>query len=175
MLSGSAASNDPGNKGQQYGLAAFNRPQRFVLSYAYDVAYKGEGVSQKLLGGWTVSGVTTIQNGLPFTVIDGSTTSLMYYGSDYSAGSSGRAELADTLWIAIPLAIADREFRSIRRVASRLVWVARSADRALSTRKHSYPHLSSVVFPTTTGPLRSFDRLQRYRRWRRRYAHCPIR
>jgi hypothetical protein len=95
VLSGSAASNDPGNKRQQYGLAAFNRPQRFVLSYAYDVPYKGEGVSQKLLGGWTVSGVTTIQNGLPFTVIDGSTTSLMYYGSGYSAGASGRAELAD--------------------------------------------------------------------------------
>lgn len=39
--------------------------------------------------------MTTIQNGLPFTMIDGSTTSLMYYGSGYSAGATSRAELAD--------------------------------------------------------------------------------
>ena len=94
-LSGSAASNDPGNKRQQYGLAAFNRPQRFVVSYTYDLPYKHEGWSGKVLGGWAVSGVTTVQNGLPFTIIDGSTTSLLYYGSGYSAGATSRAELAN--------------------------------------------------------------------------------
>ena len=71
VLSGSASSNDPLNDRQQYGPAAFNRPNRFVLSYAYELPYKAEGWHEKVLGGWGVSGVTTIQDGLPFSITDG--------------------------------------------------------------------------------------------------------
>ncbi len=39
VLSGSAGSNDPLDLGQQYGLAAFNRPQRLVIAYSYDLPY----------------------------------------------------------------------------------------------------------------------------------------
>ncbi len=71
VLSGSASTNDPLNRRQQYGLAAFNRPHRFVMSYGYQIPYKAEGWKEKALGGWGISGVTTIQDGLPFSVTDG--------------------------------------------------------------------------------------------------------
>lgn len=98
VLSGSASSNDPLNVRQQYGPAAFNRPQRFVLTYNYDLPYKGEGWHQKVLGGWSVSGVTTIQDGLPFSVTDGengSEATLLYGSSIPPTGPYARAELAN--------------------------------------------------------------------------------
>lgn len=93
VLSGSASSNDPLNYRQQYGLAAFNRPQRLVVNYSYNLPYKGEGWHEKLLGGWSVSGVTTVQDGNPFTIIDSSGPTLLY-GSSIATGASVRAELA---------------------------------------------------------------------------------
>jgi hypothetical protein len=98
VLSGSASSNDPLNRAQQYGLAAFNRPQRFVLSYSYQIPYKSEGWKEKALGGWGVSGVTTIQDGLPFSItngISGNEATLLYGGSLPATGPVDRAELAD--------------------------------------------------------------------------------
>jgi outer membrane receptor protein involved in Fe transport len=98
VLSGSASSNDPLNDRQQYGLAAFNRPQRFVLNYSYQIPYKSEGWREKALGGWSVSGVTTIQDGLPFSITDGDTSNeaTLLYGSSLPAtGPIDRAELAD--------------------------------------------------------------------------------
>lgn len=89
VIFGAANSNNPLDLGQQYGLAAFNRSQRAVISYVYNLPYnKPEGITGKLLSGWSVSGVTTIQNGLPFWVIDGGGASI------YGAGSA-RAALAD--------------------------------------------------------------------------------
>ena len=97
VLSGSASSNDPLNRAQQYGLAAFNRPQRFVVSYSYQIPYKSEGWKEKALGGWGISGVTTIQDGLPFTVTDASSSAatLLYGASIPPTGPVARAELAD--------------------------------------------------------------------------------
>jgi outer membrane receptor protein involved in Fe transport len=97
VLSGSAASNDPLNDRQQYGLAAFNRPQRFVLNYSYQIPYKSEGWREKALGGWSVSGVTTIQDGLPFSITDGDTSNeatLLYGTSVPATGPVDRAELS---------------------------------------------------------------------------------
>ena len=96
VLSGSASSNDPLNFRQQYGLAAFNRPQRFVLSYSYQIPYKGEGQHEKVLGGWGISGVTTIQDGLPFSVTDGAngnqaTLSVRRFPAGHRPGRSSRA------------------------------------------------------------------------------------
>ena len=78
---------------QQYGLATFNRPQRLIIAYTYDIPWhRTEGLSGKLLSGWALSGVTTIQDGLPFTIVDfnGGTmfTGIGPFGSDV------RAELA---------------------------------------------------------------------------------
>jgi hypothetical protein len=94
VLSGGSVSNDPNNLAQQYGLAAFNRPQRLVISYSYDLPYKhNEGLRGKVLGAWTVSGVTTIQDGEPFTVVDSSGGSI-YYGGALPGVASVRANLA---------------------------------------------------------------------------------
>jgi hypothetical protein len=98
VLSGGASSNDPLDFGQQYGLAAFNRPQRLVVAYSYELPFTKhtEGLTGKVLGGWQVSGVTTVQDGEPFTVVDG-TGGTIYYGVGGSAGAFGgqgvRAEL----------------------------------------------------------------------------------
>lgn len=94
VLSGSASANDPLNHRQQYGLAAFNRPQRLVVSYNYDLPFKSEGWKEKVIGGWSVSGVTTIQSGLPFTIVDSFAPSLLYGGSN-ATGAYARAELAN--------------------------------------------------------------------------------
>ncbi len=95
VLSGGASSNDPLNFAQQYGLAAFNRPQRLIVAYSYDLPYKNtHGFTGHVLGGWTISGVTTIQDGLPFTVTD-STGGRIYYGIAGTpfGGGGVRAEL----------------------------------------------------------------------------------
>ena len=97
VLSGSASSNDPLNFRQQYGLAAFNRPQRFVVSYSYQIPYKSEGWKEKAFGGWGVSGVTTVQDGLPFTITDGANgnqATLLYGASLPATGPVDRAELS---------------------------------------------------------------------------------
>ena len=94
VLSGGASSNDPLDLGQQYGLAAFNRPQRLIIAYSYDLPYKNtQGFSGKVLGGWTISGVTTIQDGEPFTVTNSNAGTIYAPAGAGFGGSGSRAEL----------------------------------------------------------------------------------
>jgi len=66
-----ANSNDANNLAQQMGPSNFNRPQRLVLNYSWDLPFgKHKGVVGGILGGWNLSGVTTIQKGVPLTLID---------------------------------------------------------------------------------------------------------
>lgn len=48
-----------------YGPAPFVRPQRFVLSYLYDFPHPANltSLEGRVLGGWEIAGVTTIQSG----------------------------------------------------------------------------------------------------------------
>jgi hypothetical protein len=90
-LYGSSNSNNSLDLAQQYGQASFNRPQRVVISYSYDLPWKNaEGFSGKVLSGWTISGVTTIQDGLPFTITNSNGGSI-YFGT----GTNSRAQFAD--------------------------------------------------------------------------------
>jgi hypothetical protein len=99
VLSGSAGSNDPLDLRQQYGLAAFNRPQRLVVAYTYELPYRNtQGLSGHVLGGWSISGVTTIQDGEPFSVID-SNGGTIYFGAGglaFCTGCNVRAQLASS-------------------------------------------------------------------------------
>jgi hypothetical protein len=54
------------------GLGDFDRRHRFVTSAVYQLPFfaKAEGWKGTALGGWEVSGVLTLQSGLPFTPID---------------------------------------------------------------------------------------------------------
>ena len=97
VLSGSSGSNDPVDLRQQYGLAAFNRPQRLVIAYSYDLPYKNRsGFTGHVFGGWSVSGITTIQDGEPFSIIDGNGGKIYWGvgGTAFCTGCNVRAELA---------------------------------------------------------------------------------
>jgi hypothetical protein len=64
-------SNDPDDDAQQYGPTSYNRPQRFILNYRYEFPFGSHhGFQGRLLEGWSVSGITTIQGGLPMTFTD---------------------------------------------------------------------------------------------------------
>ena len=54
----------------QYGPVAFNRAQRLAVNYSYDLPFgKGaEGITNKLIAGWNVSGVTILQSGDYLTI-----------------------------------------------------------------------------------------------------------
>lgn len=70
--------NDQSNVQQNKARGDFDRPHRLVVSYTYDLPF-GRGqqylsnigpVLNKLLGNWSISGITTYQSGLPFSVTD---------------------------------------------------------------------------------------------------------
>jgi hypothetical protein len=71
IFNSTANSNLPQDMGQQYGPSNFNRPQRFIFNYSWDLPFgKHNGVMAKVADGWSLSGVTTIQNGFALTLID---------------------------------------------------------------------------------------------------------
>lgn len=83
----------PLNTAQQYGPAAYNRPQRIVISYLYDLPMKSQNaIASRVFGGWSISGVTTIQDGEPLTITDPSGGTI--YGTVSGSGTS-RAELTN--------------------------------------------------------------------------------
>ena len=60
----------------EYGLSAFDRPQRYVLFFNYDVpwfkdGFLGNGVMRRAFGGWTLNGFTEAQSGQPFSILTG--------------------------------------------------------------------------------------------------------
>lgn len=89
VLNAGSNLNDPLDLRQQYGLAAFERPQRIVISFVYNLpTVHREGLVGKALNGWSLSGVTTIQDGQPFSIVDGAGNTI------YGAGTA-RAALLD--------------------------------------------------------------------------------
>jgi hypothetical protein len=93
LANNQANSNNADDMWQQWGPAQFNRPQRFIANYSYDLPFGGHsGLIDRLVGGWNVSGVTVIQNGTPMTIAD--PTAGTIYGTAGSAFSGfGRAQL----------------------------------------------------------------------------------
>ncbi|CAN5687717.1 hypothetical protein BH20ACI3_BH20ACI3_08380 [soil metagenome] len=69
---------DSRNLRAERGLSAFDARHRFVLSYIYELPFftQSSGLASNLLGGWRVSGITTLQSGNPFSAIDSSDPSL---------------------------------------------------------------------------------------------------
>ncbi|HEV2961577.1 MAG TPA: carboxypeptidase regulatory-like domain-containing protein, partial [Candidatus Angelobacter sp.] len=57
------------NLGANRASSNFDQRHVFNLSYVYDLPFfQGQGLANKLLGGWQWSGITTFQTGTPFTV-----------------------------------------------------------------------------------------------------------
>ncbi|HET6220417.1 MAG TPA: TonB-dependent receptor [Acidobacteriaceae bacterium] len=58
------------NVAQQKGPAGFDLPQRFVVSYVYELPVKLKNKpANAVLGGWSVAGITQLDNGLPFATL----------------------------------------------------------------------------------------------------------
>jgi len=86
-------SNDPNNTAQQYGLNPGYRPQRLTVNYSWDLPFgHPDGLKGKLVNGWAVSGVTTVQDGLPLTVVD--TRGGAIYGFGPGTTQISRAQFA---------------------------------------------------------------------------------
>jgi hypothetical protein len=64
--------NDQNIARDSRGLGDFDRRHRFVTSAVYQLPFfaHASGLTGKALGGWEVSGVLTLQSGLPFTPVD---------------------------------------------------------------------------------------------------------
>ncbi len=90
-------SNNASDLAQQFGPAYFNRPQRLVVNYSWDLPFgKHGGAAGRILGGWNLSGVTTIQSGSPLSFNDPNAGTA--YGTQGSSGTPqsgwGRAQMA---------------------------------------------------------------------------------
>ena len=86
---GAVNSNDPNDRRQQWGPSDYTRPQRLVINYTYELPgyHANKGFEGRALSGWSVSGITVVQSGLPMTLTD--TSGGLVYGG---AGAS-RAQL----------------------------------------------------------------------------------
>jgi len=84
--------SDIRNPHLEWGTSEFDRPQRFVFSYVWQIpTFSAQhGFVGKTLGGWQLSGVTTIQAGHRLTVYDPRSGSI--YGGGLFGGF-GRAQL----------------------------------------------------------------------------------
>ncbi len=69
---GSGNSNDPNNRYARYGLASFDRTNRFVVAYTLQLpSWKnGNSLERAATSGWKFSGVSTFQSGKPLTFTD---------------------------------------------------------------------------------------------------------
>jgi hypothetical protein len=89
MSAGLMNSNNPSDARQQYAVSNMIRPHRFVINYSWDLPFKGTGFVRRLVSDWSLSGVTTIQSGMPLTIIDSRG------GTIYGGGASSRAQFCD--------------------------------------------------------------------------------
>ena len=86
---GSGDSNNSDDRQQRWGPAAFDRTNRFVFAYRWELPklQNGNLLAKQAVNGWAVSGVTTIQSGDRLTITDAAG------GSVYGGVSSSRAQL----------------------------------------------------------------------------------
>jgi hypothetical protein len=81
-------SNNSTDFRQDYGLNTGYRPERLVVSFLWDLPWgRRRGVIGKILSGWSLSGLGTIQGGLPMTILD------QKGGSIFGLAGQSRAQL----------------------------------------------------------------------------------
>jgi len=91
--------NDQNNVAAQRGVSDFDRTQRLVISGTWNVPGPRDATSatlRKLGDGWSISGVATLQSGLPFSIMDSAAGTLFGPATIYTTGSlAPGATLAD--------------------------------------------------------------------------------
>ena len=55
----------------EWSLSQFDVPNRFVVSYLWEIPGPKSGILKQILGGWQLSGITAFQSGRPFTIVTG--------------------------------------------------------------------------------------------------------
>jgi len=81
-------SNDANNPDQQYGPTTFNRPNRFIFNYQYQFPLGNRtGVAGKLLKGWSLAGITTVQSGPSMNIFDNTA------GTIYGTSTNARVQM----------------------------------------------------------------------------------
>lgn len=72
-----SAVNDQITLKDSRGLADFDRSHRLIVNYTYELPFfaRSRGWSHAILGGWFISGITTLQSGAPFTALDSAAAS----------------------------------------------------------------------------------------------------
>ncbi len=66
---------------RSYALSDFNQGQNFVVSYGYELPFQKltssqSGVATRLLGGWSINGITRFASGFPITMYESDDNSL---------------------------------------------------------------------------------------------------
>jgi Carboxypeptidase regulatory-like domain/TonB dependent receptor len=147
------AFNDESDIRNSYGLADFDRTHRFTVSYRYDLPFfsKGGGFAHHALGNWTVSGITTVQSGTPFSIYD-SVAGSAYISSGLAFPTLG-ATLAPGKTIASGYTSGDIHSRLDGYVDINNFTTAPFADPALAA--------SCAIDPTPAGCTRGFGNLRR--------------
>jgi hypothetical protein len=82
--------NDQNNPTAQRGLSDFDRRHRFVVSYSWELPQPTNrrlGLFGKLAAGWAISGIVTLQSGLPFTIYDSAAGTLFGPATYLKTGS----------------------------------------------------------------------------------------
>jgi len=55
----------------EWSVSQFDRPNRFVAHWIWELPGPKQGTLRQILGGWQISGVTQAQSGRPFTILTG--------------------------------------------------------------------------------------------------------
>src|SRR6266481_2223391 len=82
--------NDQNNGTAQRGVSDFDRTHRLVLSGTWNVPGPEHATSaavQKLGNGWSISGIVTLQSGLPFSILDSAAGTLFGPATLYTTGN----------------------------------------------------------------------------------------
>ncbi len=53
------------------GLSDFDRRQRLTILYLWEIPRPSRGFWKRVVGGWSIAGITTFQSGTPYTVVNG--------------------------------------------------------------------------------------------------------
>jgi hypothetical protein len=99
-LFGQIAFNNQNNVAAQRGVSDFDRTHRFVLSGTWNLPGPADAhpAVQKLAVGWSISGIATLQSGLPFSIMDSAAGTLFGPATLYTTGNlAPGATLTDAL------------------------------------------------------------------------------
>ena len=80
---------DQNSPAQRWGRASFDRTHRFVLSAVYALPSPSKGVAKVLFGGWSSSGVLTIQSGAALTIAYNNLTNVFGISEDRAQLAAG--------------------------------------------------------------------------------------